>query len=408
MQASLWLLFNLLTIISLAFFSMMEMALVSFNPVRLQYYLSKNNPKALKVHAFLKNPMRLFGTTLIGVNVSMVVGSECARQFHAAIGLSPDLAPLTQVIVVVIFGELAPMFSARQYAEQVALLFINPFYMASQVLTPFIWIISGVTKLSLWFIGGAGESPESLSREELLRLIAEKPFGETSDLDDIAANLFQLRHVRAIDVMTPLHVIPKLASNATCKRARDLIREKQVRVLPIFKKRQQNIVGIALIRDLINTNEESKIGSHCLAPWFVTESSLILKILEQFRKNQQTVAIVLNSVGDATGIIQLSDLLKKIFLFKKENVDDEFCAYFLEKTYPGSLTVREFNTFIPEHLHLSHINLDASLSKLMRTTFGRMPEEGESIDIGAFKFTVKSKTLMDLKEIEVKTIKGHS
>jgi len=105
---------------------MVEMACVSFNKVRLHYYVNQGNRRAIWLNYLLQHPFRLFGTTLIGVNVAMVVGSECSREFHSALGLSPDLAPLSQVIIVVIFAELAPMFAARHYAEHVAMLGAPP------------------------------------------------------------------------------------------------------------------------------------------------------------------------------------------------------------------------------------------------------------------------------------------
>jgi putative hemolysin len=325
-SAPFWLFLNFLTIISLAFFSMMEMALVSFNPVRLQYYLSKNDAKAIKIQSLLSNPLRLFGTTLIGVNVSMFIGAECMRQFHETIGLSPDLAPFSQVFIVVLFGELAPMFSARQYAEQVSLLFITPLYFTGLVLRPFIFLISGITNSVLWLIGGKKESVESLSREELLRLIADpenNPHEEgMGDLSKIATNLFNLREATAASVMTPLENMPKLPSHATCKKARDLIRNKRVQLLPVYQKRQENIIGIALARNLINsTHEEEPVTKFCTFPWFVTEHSGVLDLIQQFRKNKQSIAIVLNEKGDATGVIQLRDLLKKIFTFQKEEIE---------------------------------------------------------------------------------------
>src|ERR1700722_3738597 len=91
-----WFLLNILTIILLGFYSMQEMASVSFNRLRLQYYVSKGIKRAIWVQSLLQNPARLFGTTLISVNIAMFIGSECARRTYAALGLNPDWAPLTQ------------------------------------------------------------------------------------------------------------------------------------------------------------------------------------------------------------------------------------------------------------------------------------------------------------------------
>ena len=66
-----WFIFNIFSIIVLAFYSMMEMACVSFNKIRLQYYVSKEYKPAIWLNYLLQHPSRLFGTTLIGVNIAL-------------------------------------------------------------------------------------------------------------------------------------------------------------------------------------------------------------------------------------------------------------------------------------------------------------------------------------------------
>src|SRR5580658_9565833 len=118
----LYLFFIIICLIVQGFFAMIEMACVSFNKVRLQYYVSKGKKRALWLSFLLHHPAYLFGTTLIGVNTALVIGSEYSRRFYDAMGLSPDLAPLSQIVIVLIFAEISPMFAGRRYAEHVAML----------------------------------------------------------------------------------------------------------------------------------------------------------------------------------------------------------------------------------------------------------------------------------------------
>lgn len=69
-----WKFFFFLTLLCLVvqgFFSMTEMACVSFNKVRLQYYVSKKKKSALWLNYLLNHPALLFGATLIGVNTAL-------------------------------------------------------------------------------------------------------------------------------------------------------------------------------------------------------------------------------------------------------------------------------------------------------------------------------------------------
>lgn len=81
-----FLVLTLICLIIQGFFSMQEMACVSFNRVRLQYYAYKGNRRARYLSRLLHHPTTLFGTTLIGVNAAMQLGSEFARRFYLSIG----------------------------------------------------------------------------------------------------------------------------------------------------------------------------------------------------------------------------------------------------------------------------------------------------------------------------------
>ena len=129
-----------------SFFSMFEMAAVSLNKVKLYYKASKNNKKAKWLEFLLKKPSYLFGTTLIMVNTVMQLGSEAARRFYEALNLSPDWAPLSQIMIVTIFGELSPLFAARKHSEHVAYFFVPVVLFMSKILTPFIIVIDRISK----------------------------------------------------------------------------------------------------------------------------------------------------------------------------------------------------------------------------------------------------------------------
>ena len=136
---SAWLSFLLIALVCVVvegFFSMFEMACVSLNKVKLQYAVSKKAKKAIWINALLNKPAHLFGTTLIVVNTVIQIGSEAARRFYESIGISPDFAPVTQIIIVLIFGELVPLFAARRYPEHVAKLGVPVAYFVSKILTP--------------------------------------------------------------------------------------------------------------------------------------------------------------------------------------------------------------------------------------------------------------------------------
>lgn len=404
-SAFFWLALNLLSTIILAFYSMMEMACVSFNSVRLHYYVSKNNIQALKLNELLHNPSRLFGTTLVMVNVAMFVGSECAREFHMAIGLSPDLAPLSQVILVVIFGELAPMFAARSHSEHVALLGISLLYGSTKLLAPVVWILEAITRgVSRLVSTKESSSTFSITQEELQKILADQEGDQpyTTDLEQfnaITTNIFSLRQKDVSQVMTGIQNIPALPASATIKEARAFFTNTQADFLAIYHKSIANVIAIALPRDLIRAEEHRKIKDYAAVPWFVTENAKLPHILRQFRHNTQEVAVILNSHGAAIGMIDRDDIIEEIFgrfehtLRKKGRV-------FIDRSFPGEMLVADLNAQF--QINLSQ-EPGLTLGELLERELGYRPEVGESIYIAPFELIVKEVSLLGIKSIAIKT-----
>lgn len=405
-----WIGLNLLSLLVLSFYSSMEMACVSFNKVRLQYFVSKGNRSALLLHEMLQNSYRLFGTTLIGVNVAIIFGSEFSRQFHSAIGLSPDWAPLTQVMIVVIFGELAPMFAARRYAEHMVMLGIRLLYASSLLMTPILFAIRWITQVAHWLIGGHEETPNFfLSQEELQKLIEEgsdstsRP--NSDELDEIVSNIFNLRHKRAWQIMTPLYMIPMIPSNCTIANLRKILKNTPFPFLPVYHRHLTNIVGIALPRDLIRESEHKRVRERSRQPWFITQDAEILHILRQFRKNNQSVAVVLDEKGLAVGMITLEDLFEEIFGKEIEEEKGEALkkkpSLFIERTFPGDMKISEFNRLYKADLQGDEIE---TLAELITHSLGHSPEEGDTVLIPPFELTVKEASLLEIKTISVRTV----
>ena len=288
------------------FYAMLEMACVSFNKVRLQYYVSQGNLRAKWLTFLLKRPALLFGTTLIGVNLSLQLGSESARRFYESLGLSPDIAPFTQWVIVLIFAEIAPLFAGRRYAEHVVMLGIPFIYVSSILLRPVIWAFDLLCTLVNRLVRSPKATGLYLTREELQKMLEEqedRPFvpetfkPEQSELSSVAGRIFSLKNKIAKEMMLPLQSVTMIPSICTIAEMRTLLNARYHPFLPIFHRTPENIVAIAYPRDLLRFAENTRVREHARPPWFITENNSILQILKQFRRNNKSVAVVLNEAG---------------------------------------------------------------------------------------------------------------
>jgi magnesium and cobalt exporter, CNNM family len=387
------------------FFAMMEIACVSFNKVRLNYYISKKNRRAEWVHFLVQRPALLFGTTLIGVNAALFVGSEAARRFYESLGVSPDIAPITQVVLVLIFAEIAPMLAGRRYAEHVALLGIPLLFGCSMILRPFTWAVDflcrGVTRL----VGHPVQRGSYLSREELQAMLADRQeeVGPSREFSTIVDNLLSLHGMLAKDLAQPLNEILCAPATLTVKDLRSFF-EKQP-FLPLFLNHSQNIISVAFPKDFLRMQDRERVRERARTPWFVAEHSGILAILRQFRRNNQTLAVVLNEKGLATGILTLDEIVNVIFGHGKE-----WCAVLtaiphvqsviVERTLPGNMLLSDFNSRFQAELFFPGVR---TLEELVIKVLGHPPVKGEIVHLADFEFTVEEIPLIGSMLIYVRT-----
>lgn len=386
------------------FFAMAEMACVSFNKVRLQYYVSKGNRRAIWLNDLLQHPGRLFGTALICVNTALQVGSEAARRFYESFHLSPDLAPLSQVFIVLIFAEIAPLFAGRRYAEHAAMISVPVLYAVSFVLRPVIWLFDGFCRLVHRILGTSQHAGLYLSREELQKILEEK---DEEEFNTIASHIFALRNMTAKELMQPLGSAQLIPSICTVSEMRSLLNSRYSPFVPIYHKQPENIIAIAYPRDLLRLQETKKVRDYARAPWFITEKDSIMAILRQFRRNNQTVAIVLNEAGLARGILTLDEIIDEIFGLSDtwmsfEEMTPTARHIVVDRTFPGDTRIEEFNKTY-------HVNLDAhgaeTLEELVTQLLGHTPALGEVVRIEQFELRVEEASLLGgAKAIAIRTV----
>lgn len=389
-----WLTLNAFTILMLAFYSMEEMAAVSFNRVRLQFYVSQGSKRAKWLNSLLQNPSTLFITTLIGVNVATFIGSESARKFHQAIGLSPDLAPLSQIILVIIFGELAPMFAARRYSEHVALMGVGLLYFSAKLLTPFIWLLSFTTKIANRLMGGHVSHPEiTLTQEELKRVF------EDQREDATTSNIITFGGKTAKDAMIPLNEKTVISSQETVEQVRKLKIFNQ-KYLVVYHESLNKIIGIVYIKDLLREHPQKKLKSFCTPPWFVSASTPLVQIIKQFRRSSENIAIALDDQGFAIGYLTFEDILDEIFgetgLKKAPKTD-----IVIDRELDGEISLKALQK---ELEIVMEGQPDETLSEWMIRNMEHSPAVGESVTAPPYQFTITEMSILEIKKVRVETL----
>ncbi|HLB53181.1 MAG TPA: CNNM domain-containing protein [Chlamydiales bacterium] len=401
-QAIFFLFWTLAAIVIQGMFALFEMACVSFHRIRLQYYVSRGEKRALWLNYLLQRPSRLFGTTLIGINTALQIGSECARQFYAAIHLDPDWAPISQVILVVIFAELSPLFAARRHPEQAAMALVPVMILFAKLLTPITWAFDALSRLIHKCLGKAEETPLFLSREEV-RLAFQADDDGGDEFGALTTQIFQLKTKHAVELMVPLAKVQMVPATATVSEVRHFLSIHYVPFLPIYHRYPHNVVAVIHPRDLLQEQDEKKVLDLGKSPWFVSEATSVLSLIEQFRRNTQSIAVLLNPSGEASGIVALDDIVSSLFgrEMKKMAPLPSVAVLHIERTLPGDMEVATFNrefqgdlTYFPNE----------TLNDLILRELKHLPAKEETIRLGSYLFTVLEPSMRGAKTVTVRTL----
>lgn len=393
-----WLGVNLLCIFVQGFFSMMEMACISFNRVRLQYYLTKSNKKASYINFLVRRPYRLFGTVMLGVNIALQIGSESSRTCYKLLGISPEYAPATQIILVVIFAELIPLAISRKIPEKIALKGAPILYFAHYLFYPLIQCVGGITNMIYFILNIKEETLHStLSRDELQKTL--ETHHEEHDFNVIATNIFSLSATSVEQVCQYLDQIPILSATASVRDVCQLVRRHRLDFVPVYHKVKKNVVGIAFPKNLINRNPSDPVVPYLSSPWFITAKSKLIHAIQEFRKNSSNVAIVLNNNGEPMGVLGLHTVFKTLFNTRNIAQLKPKPTSLIERTFSGNTPLSE----IENELDIIFMDNDCTtIEQLMLKLLDTPLEVGASIIINDLLLEVKEISLYGIKTVAIK------
>lgn len=363
----------LLCLVCQAYFTMMEMAIVSIDRIRLEYRAQNADTRALIIKSLLDRPSFLFTTTLIGVNTFLQIGSECSRLLFTTISINPNYSAFSQIFITLLFAELIPLMIARQYSDTIALRGAKILNSVKLALTPILWFMQKINLVIEYLLGNNKSSLFSLSRKELESVMAQKGKKNSFDLVTLMQNLNELKLRRVQEIMIPLKKLPLFSYKTDISHLKDSLKKNYHPFVLIYMKQKSAILGIVFARNLLDKTVSS-ITQIIQPAWFVSDSTPI-KMLKLFRQNKQKMAVVLNKKGDARGVITLNTILSEILMNTHKDplvldkvVDKHFCLdtkiSFLNQQYnlhlpdsKGDKLSHLFHTLHENPIHVGHVRL---------------------------------------------------
>lgn len=168
--------------------------------------------------------------------------------------------------------------------------------------------------------------PMAEAKQEIIDLIHKAEFSPSLDSHDkkLIESVLTFKERIAREVMVPRVDVFSLSADTTIKDAAKLIETEGYSRIPLYRNTVDNIVGVLMYKDLLNKlTEYSQKGNDpavLLAPvesiqknvLHVPETKKISNLLQEFRKKQVHMAIVVDEYGGTEGVVTIEDILEEI------------------------------------------------------------------------------------------------
>ncbi|MDH5823349.1 hemolysin family protein [Luteimonas sp. RD2P54] len=315
-----------------AFFALSEMSVVTSRKARLKQRAAESRAarQALQLaehpESFLSTVQ--VGITLIGILTGMfggdAIGHSIGLWLAATVPALGDSAPTLGLVLAVglityltiVLGELLPKRLALLAPERVAAVVALPMHAIARAATPAVWLLSASVRGALRLLRLSDSQAAHVSEEEIRLLVSESHEQGVIDADErnMMNRVLRLGDRSAESLMTPRTRIAWLDAGESFEENLAVMRQTPFSRYPVYRDSDADVLGVLEVKSLLDRIDEREFDlfKYLRDALFVSESTPALKLLEIFREEQQSLALVVDEYGDVTGLITVNDLLEAV------------------------------------------------------------------------------------------------
>ncbi len=393
-----------------AFFSASEMALVSVNRLRIKHLAEAGSRRARILERMLENPETFLSTTMVGINLFLILGAGLASDiFSRRLGFGDRGALIATVVMlplILVFSEITPKNLSRSRPTRVSLFLAYPLLAAFHILYPLVRVISWISTRLLRVVGLVPEANRLFTSVDDIRLLIEEGFRQgtlSRDEERMISRVFEFGEYEASDVMVPLIDVNLAPESADVADIRRMIGEFGHTRIPVYRDRVDKIIGTVQVSDLVLAEGEEEIAGFIREPYIVPESKPLDELLEELRNSDVNMAIVVDEYGGVAGIVTLENIIEEIVGEIRDEYDPDESAPFRIKAgvveVSGRMRLDELNDALG--LGLPEDREEETIAGFVIDLLGRIPASGEKAAWGDYSFRVSQATDRRLVRLEI-------
>src|SRR3954469_5616546 len=390
-----------------AFFVAAEYGLVTSRRTRIRELSREGNRGARQVLKITSDPPRFISAMQLGVTItSLAIGAlgeqVLASRFepYMATALAVILALLVVTYLHVVIGELVPKGIALGHPEATALAVSTPVRGFFIVLGPLIWLLQRSTEVVLRWLGQKppGAEHDAHSEAELRMLLSSS--ADQGEIErgeqEMVTRVFDFADKKVTDVMGSRPEVVAISVALPPREALQAVLESPYTRYPVYRETVDDIVGVLHVRDLISAMRDGSLADVNLEEivrpaLMVPETKDLAALLQEFRRTQQHLAIVINEYGTMEGIVTLEDLVEEIVgeIEDEFDVPEESVERVDEDTVrvDGTFNIEDFNAQFKADLPAEDYH---TLGGFVFGALGRPAEPGDEVTHDGMVFRVDS------------------
>jgi len=404
----------LFSIITSAFFSGMEIAIISANKLHIELEKKRKGFFSNILGKITQNSSKFITTMLVGNNISLVIYSYfMGKVIIAYLGMSSILVQtFISTIIILVTAEFLPKAIFRVYANETLKIFALPAYFFYLLLYSFSYLINGISDFFLKFIFSTDKDQHqtAFSKEELGDYITEQLENGNDSEEEIDSeiqifqNALEFQKVKAREIMVPRTEILAIEIHESVSKLSELFIKSGYSKILVYKTSLDDIIGHVNAFELFK--KPKTIKSILLPIEIVPESMMISDVLNSLTRKRKSIAVVVDEYGGTSGMITVEDVVEELF----GEIEDE---HDVQELIDVRINDNEFK--LSARLEIDYLNEEYSINipkeEAYETLGGfiinqteNIPQKGEELYILNYQIIILNVSSSKIEEIYLKIL----
>jgi putative hemolysin len=407
-------------ILLIGFFAGTEIAFISANKINIELKKKQGTFSGKILGRFMDHPAEFIGTSLVGVNIVLVIYGLLMTRLTDPI-LTSLPAPLNSeyvrlivdtliaTVVILLFAEFLPKAIFRTKAEAVLAFFALPMWLMYNLLYPLAKVFVSISEFILKYLFNVRikENQAVFNRVDLEHFVKQSLHGHEAESNEVNTELFEnalyLVNVKVRKCMIPRNEVIGVDASTPIADVKRKFIDTQLSKIIVYEGTIDNITGYLHHLDLNRRPKTIQEIMHNITP--VPEAMSAVDLMNRFTKDRKSVAWVIDEFGGTAGIVTMEDVLEEIF----GDIRDE---YDVEEYVEKQIAENEY--IFSGRLELDYLNAkygfdfatgeSETLSGYIVARHEAIPKIKERIIIGLYEFDVLLTSETRIETVKMKVL----